>query len=188
MNTPSTEITLLLKRIRADEAGARDRLGELVYAELRRMASLKMRGERPGHTLTPTALANEAWLRLCGNDHSFENRSHFFAVAAGAMRRLLIDYARARKAGKRAGGVRIPFEDVVIAAPETDEQLLSLDEALTRLAEVDSRAARVVELHYFAGLTHREIADILAVTRRTVDRDWTMARAWLLAAIAGNEQ
>ena len=136
-----------------------------------------MRGERPDHTLTPTALANEAWLRLANCEEDFSNRSHFFAVAANAMRRVLVDHARARNAEKRGGGEVIRLEDIDPAAPSST--LPALDEALDALARTDPRAVRVVEMRYFSGLTHAEIAEVLNLDRRTVDRDWAFARAWL---------
>jgi RNA polymerase sigma factor (TIGR02999 family) len=165
--------------MRRGEDGAHERLTVLVYTELRRLAASKMRGERPDHTLTPTALAHEAWLRLADSEDDFSSRAHFFGVAANAMRRILVDHARARNAVKRGGGVVIRLEDIDIAAPESDNTLMALDEALDALFKKDPRAARVVEMRYFSGLAHTEIAEVLNVDRRTVDRDWAFARAWL---------
>jgi RNA polymerase sigma factor (TIGR02999 family) len=176
------DITALLHAAGAGDDRAREQVAELIYAELRRVASNRMRAERPNHTLSPTALANEAWLKLCDIDDIYVDRAHFLAVAANAMRRVLIDYARSRNAGKRRAGIVVKMEDIDadIAAPGADEHLTALDEALSRLAEFDPRAAKVVELRYFGGLTHSEIAELLCVDRRTVDRDWAAARAWLL--------
>jgi RNA polymerase sigma factor (TIGR02999 family) len=141
-----------------------------------------MRFERSGHTLTPTALANEAWLRISSEiaDSNIEDRRHFFRLAALAMRRILVDHARARLSSKRNGAsVPLDLETVEVAAPEADQLTITVDEALERLAAVKPRVARVVELRFFVGLTHEEIGAVLGLERRTVDRDWAMARAWL---------
>jgi RNA polymerase sigma-70 factor (ECF subfamily) len=171
------DVTLMLRRLREGESDAAHRLADLVYAELRRLAASRMQRERPDHTLSPTALANEAWLRLRDLECDIKDRQHFFAIAATAMRRLLVDYARSRRSAKR--GVRADFVSEGIALPGADEKILAINEALDRLAARNARAARVVELRHFAGLTHQEIAGILSVERRTVDRDWTFAKAWL---------
>jgi RNA polymerase sigma factor (TIGR02999 family) len=177
------EITGLLKQLRGGDLSVKQRLAELVYAELRRLASALMQNERIGHTLSPTALTHEVWIRLSSGNNNFRDRNHFRAVAATSMRRLLIDYARARLTIKRDCGSRVPLGLIDIAMPESDERLLAIDEALTRFASLNSRAAQVVELRYFAGLEQKEIAEILNVTRRTVDRDWALARAWLFQEI-----
>jgi RNA polymerase sigma factor (TIGR02999 family) len=180
------EITVLLRAARAGDEPARQRLAEVIYAELRKIASMRMRSERGDHTLTPTALANEAWVKLCDIDEAYADRTHFFAVAANVMRRVLIDYARSRNAAKRRSDLLQKIDDLNfdIAAPEGAEQLTALDDALSRLEEFDRRAAKVVELRYFGGLTHTEIAEVLQVDRRTVDRDWAAARAWLFDRLA----
>jgi RNA polymerase sigma factor (TIGR02999 family) len=170
--------------IRAGEANAQDRLAELIYTELRRLAASKMRWERPDHTLSPTGLANEAWLRLADSVEDFANRSHFFGVAANVMRRILVEHARARRASKRGGRDVIRLQDVDPAAPEKDYALLALDEALETLSNINARAVRVVEMRYFGGLTHSHIAEVLNLDRRTVDRDWAFARAWLFDRLA----
>lgn len=181
------QVTQLLRRMKTGESEAKSALGELIYGELRRIAAAKMWGERPDHTLTPTALANEAWLRLGDLDGGFENRSHFLAVASNAMRRVLIDHARSRSAAKRSGGMELDIEKIDIAAPESDEQLIELDNALADLAQIDPRAASVIEMRYFGGLTHEQIAQLHGVQRRTIDRDWKMARAWLLDRLSNNK-
>ena len=141
--------TVLLRKVRAGEGDAAGRLADLVYTELRRIAASRMAGERPGHTLTPTALANEAWLRLRELRHDVNDRNHFFAIAATAMRRLLIEHARARNAAKRERGVAVPVEEIDIAAPQADGQIIALNDALDRLSKVNARAAKVVEFRYF---------------------------------------
>ncbi len=184
MNEPG-EVTRLLRQVRAGEHNAEQRLAEIIYGELRRIAAAKLRGERPNHTLTPTALANDAWMKLRDSEERFEDRQHFLAIAANAMRRMLIDYARARSAAKRSGGVLVNIDEIDIASPESDSELIALDEALEHLSKVNARAAKVVELQYFGGLSQQEIADLLRVDRRTVVRDWAMARAWLYREISG---
>ena len=182
------EVTMLLQKVRSGDPHAQDRLISLIYGELRRLAGHRMRAERDGHTLTPTALVHEAWLRLCDCRGDFANRSHFFAIAANAMRRILVDHARAKKAIRRGGGQFVPLNDIDIAAPQAEETLVALDEALDKLAEMDARAARVVELRYFSGLKQQEIAEVLQLDRRTIDRDWAMARAWLFGQVTGENQ
>jgi RNA polymerase sigma factor (TIGR02999 family) len=179
-NREESEVTLLLRRFSLGEKEVESRLFDLIYAELRRIAAARMQAERPSHTLSPTALVHEAYIKLANTDESFENRSHFLAVAARAMRNILVDHARARHAHKR-GGLSDPvaLEGLDVPAPENDEELIGLDDALNRLAGMSPRQAKVVELRYFAGLTETEVASILGVTRRTVNRDWSMARAWL---------
>jgi RNA polymerase sigma factor (TIGR02999 family) len=153
-----------------------------VYAELRTIARTKMAGERPGHTLQPTALVHEAWLRL--GDQRFANRAHFFSAAAEAMRRILIDSARRRAAARNGGGaVRVNLDDAEIAAPAKDEEMLAIHDRLDALAEHDGRKAELVKLRYFAGLTIQEAADVLGISAPTAKRDWTYARAWLFRAM-----
>jgi len=181
MESDPGDVTVLLRQVRGGVEGAEDRLANLVYRELRRVAAAKLRSERQAHTLTPTALANEAWVRFGPEipKQDLENRRHFFGIAVTAMRRVLIEHARARHATKRGGAVEsLDLDAVDIAAP-SDEHLLAVDDALTRLAAIMSRPARVVELRFFGGFTHSEIADILDVERRTVDRDWAFAKVWL---------
>jgi RNA polymerase sigma factor (TIGR02999 family) len=171
-------VTALLLAWRAGDQTALDRLMSLVHDELHRLAQRCMRGERPDHTLQATALVNEAYLRLADADVDWKDRAHFFAVAATAMRRILVDYARSRGRKKRAG-VMISLEESVLIAPDREAELLAIDDALTRLAGHDERAAQVVELHYFGGLTYDEIAEARGISAATVDRDLRFAKAWL---------
>ena len=179
---PSHQITAWLDDWRRGNTQASERLADAVHAELRQIAARFLRHERDGHTLEPHALVNELWVRLMGGEPvPYQNRSHFFAIAAQTMRRILIDYARARVAGKR-GGVQ---QQVSLSAidgwnPVAHYQdMLVLDQALSRLARADPRAARVVELRFFSGLQEDEVAEVLGVSVITVKRDWKVARAWL---------
>jgi RNA polymerase sigma factor (TIGR02999 family) len=168
--------------------GADDRLMEAVYPELCRLATRFLAGERSSHTLDPNALVHELWIRMtAGETVTFEDRSHFFALAARAMRRILIDHARARAAGKRGGDRgRVSLSAVDGVVPEAyDADLLSLHASLSELERADPRAARVVELRFFGGLDGAEIARVLGVSEITVKRDWRAARAWLLASLSG---
>ena len=180
------DITLLLKRMQDGDGDARTRLITLVYPELRRMAARRMRGEQPGHTLQPTALVHEAFLRLAGTtDIVWENRAHFFALAAEVMRNVLVDSARRRRAAKRGSGARAAsldeWDGEVYDRPDL---ILDVDRLLERLRAMDARQAQVVEMRFFAGLTEREIADALAISERTIKRDWSMARAWMRKELA----
>ncbi len=157
-----------------------------MYDELRKLAAHKLAQETPGQTLEPTALVHEAYLKLVGQTPArpYQDRAHFFAAAAMAMRRILIDVARRKQTQKRGGGAgRKPLED--LAAPEADEELLALDEALAKLAEQDPQKARLVELRYFAGLTGEQAAQVLGISPTTADRHWAYARAWLQAEVRG---
>ncbi len=179
---PPGAVTQLLARVGSGDSGAVSSLFDLLYRELRVLAISAMRSERGNHTLQPTALIHEAFLRLADNTASIENRRHFFGIAATAMRRILVEHARARHAVKRGGHApRVNIDDVAVAAPTALDpvDLEALDAALTQLATFDPRQARVVELRYFAGLTVEEAADVLDASPRTVKRDWQMARAWL---------
>lgn len=180
-------VTALLTRIRDGDELAFDELLPMVYAELRAMARHRMRGERPEHTLQPTELVHDAYLRLLGEGTAWADRRHFFAAAARAMRQLLIEHARARSRQKRSGNKRHTTldEHAVFASDHSRTDLLALDEAMNRLAAVDERKARVVELLYFGGFTAEEAAEVVDVTSRTVERDWQYARAWLLRAMSG---
>jgi len=184
------EITAVLERMASGEERAREELWGLVYDELRRIARSQMSRERPGQTLEPTALVHEAYLRLMrGADPGWENRAHFFSVAAEAMRRILIDRARRRLAQRRGGGARrVEIDLVEIGAPTSPEQYLELDEALTRLEGRDPQRAHVVKLRFFAGLTEDEAASALGVSPRTARRLWSGARAWLHRELARSGQ
>jgi RNA polymerase sigma factor (TIGR02999 family) len=182
----SGDITLLLQRAASGDARATERLADAVYAELRRIAGALMAHERRDHTLQPTVLAGEAYLNLVEQrDRNWQNRAHFFAVAAQAMRRLLVDYGRRRQTLKRGAGA---VEHVDVDPPAADsarpfEELLAVNEVLDRLGAIDPRQARIVELRYFGGLTEVETAEVLKISTRTVKRDWTVARAWLYAEL-----
>lgn len=183
-----TTVTQLLAAWRAGDAGHVDRLLPLVYAELHQLAQRQMRGERPGHTLQATALVHEAFLRLSGADVPWQDRVHFFALAANTMRRVLVDHAKARRRGKRGGGAaHLPLEEALHVGAAPSDDVEALDEALERLAARDPRKARVVELHYFAGLNYDEIAEALSISAATVDRDLRFAKAWLFADLRGPE-
>jgi RNA polymerase sigma-70 factor, ECF subfamily len=181
----TNDVTQLIERCREGDATAFDALLEAVYGELRRLAAYHMRDARPGHTLQPTALVHEAYLKLVrGADGSWKDRAHFFAAAAQAMRHILVDHARARATDKRAGDApRVPLDEAVEAAVSDDVDLVALHEALDRLSAVDPEAGRIVELRYFGGLTVPEVAEVLGVSRATVEREWAAARAWLRAEL-----
>jgi RNA polymerase sigma-70 factor, ECF subfamily len=180
------EVTELLKKLKDGNPDASSELIVLVYEELRRLGAHYMRQERPDHTLQSTALVHEAYMRLVEKPEGFNNRAHFFAVAAQAMRHILVDHARARQAGKRGGADKqqVELKDALAVTTEDPEMMLALDQALTRLAEFDQRKARVVELIYFAGLKREEVAAILEIAPETVTRDWNHARAWLHSQLA----
>ncbi|HXO37243.1 MAG TPA: sigma-70 family RNA polymerase sigma factor [Candidatus Acidoferrum sp.] len=182
MAGPSHEqITGLLLRWSQGDERALDALTPIVYPDLRRLAAYLLKGERREHTLQPTALVNEAYIKLNGAAGTpWQNRAHFIAVAARAMREILVDYARRRKRQKHGGGATIiPLDEALNFAPEKASEFLVLDEALVRLAKEHPRNARVVELRYFGGLTNEEIAEVLQVASNTVIRDWNFAKAWL---------
>jgi RNA polymerase sigma factor (TIGR02999 family) len=181
------EVTNLLVRFREGDRQAEAQLIPLIYGELRRLASGYLNRERGDHTLQPTALVHEAFLRLVSEGQPpWQNRAHFFGVAARLMRQILVDYARRRRSLKRGGSCeRIDLEEkFLVYSPEKSAELLALDEALDRLASQDERQARIVEMKYFVGLDIEEIAQVLGTSPRTVKRDWTMARAWLHQEVA----
>jgi RNA polymerase sigma factor (TIGR02999 family) len=179
------EITRLLGALKRGDAHAQSRLMSLVYGEFHARAAHYMRSERPDHSLQPTELVNEAYLRMMQDRAiDFQSRAHFFATASIAMRRVLVDHARSRAAAKRPGGkARVDFNDFMAADSPRLEQMLILDEALTRLSEMDPRQARLVEMIYFGGLSQEEAATVLGISVRTVKRDWASARAWLQAEL-----
>lgn len=179
-------VTRLLAAWRGGDEEALSRLIPLVYAELRRVASARLRHEAPNHTLQTTALVHEAYVRLVGLERmTLRDRTHFFAMAARLMREILVDHARRRDARKRGGGLTVlGLEDVAAGAESAIVDVLALDEALTELSALDERLCRVVELRYFAGLNIAETADALDVSSATVERDWTVSKAWLLQRLS----
>lgn len=180
-----SEATIMLAAIEAGDPNAADRLLVLVYDELRRVAASKLAQEAPGQTLQPTALVHEAWLRLVGDHNpSFKDRAHFFRASAEAMRHILIDRARRKKTQRHGAGYhRVDFEEVDLAAPLADEQLLAVNEALDKLALEHPVQAELVKLRYFAGLTNEEVSDVLDISVSTAKNYWTFSRAWLLNEI-----
>jgi RNA polymerase sigma-70 factor, ECF subfamily len=184
MNAPplsQQRVSELLGKWSEGDQAALAELTPLVYEELRRLAHREMGGERPGHTLQTTALVNEAYLRLADQKNPrWQNRAHFFAVAARAMRRILVNYARSQRAQKRGGGAaKVDLEEAALASPEESKEIIDLHEALEKLATFDSRKAEVVELKYFGGLNYEEMAEVLKISPVTVRRDWRFAKAWL---------
>jgi RNA polymerase sigma factor (TIGR02999 family) len=182
-----SDITLMLQAIDRGEAKAAEELLPLVYNELRKLAAVRMAQEAAGHTLQPTALVHEAWLRLAGNRRqAWQNRAHFFGAAAEAMRRILIERARRKSRLKRGSGAAVlDIAELDVAEAMPDDKVLLVDEALERFKAEDPAKARVVALKFFGGLTDREVAEIMGVTERTVRRQWTYAKAWLFQSIAG---
>lgn len=174
-------ITVLLRRAAAGDLHAESDLLQALYGELHRLARLHMRGERPGHTLQPTALVHEAYCRLMrGADGAWQDRQHFLNVASNVMRRVLVDYARRRATDKRGNGMFAnELRDVGMALSHSPELILAVDAALAQLAAINARQARIVQMRFFAGLTEGEIAAVLGISSRTVKRDWNAAKAWL---------
>src|SRR5437588_9408165 len=184
MDEPSVSphrVTQLLQQWSHGDDSALAELTPLVYEELRRLAHHYMEGERPDHTLQTTALVNEAYLRLADQTNpNWQSRAHFFAVAARAMRQILVSYARSNRAQKRGGGgARIELDEAAIMSPEQSNEIVDVHEALERLATLDERKAQVVELKFFGGLNYEEIAEVLKISTITVRRDWVFAKAWL---------
>ena len=181
MSDSRGEVTALLGELRLGRKDALERLMPLVYKELRRVAGRCMRDERPGHTLQPTALVHEAFLRLVDQDHAdWQNRAQFVGVAGQLMRRLLVDHARGRRAQKR--GIPVTLNEEICnraAGADQTEEILAVDEVLARPAELDPQQARIVELRYFGGLSVEETAEAMAISPRTVKRDWAMAKGWM---------
>ena len=182
MPEASGDVTRLLGQLRAGKQDAADQLVPLIYDELRRIAGAQMRRERPDHTLQTTAVVHEAYMRLAGEQEvPWQNRAHFFAIAAQTMRRVLLDYARQRHAGKRGGeGARkVEIDAELLMGDNRIEDIIALDEILERLSEMDPQQGRIVELRFFAGLNVEETAEVMGISARTVKREWRSAKAWL---------
>ncbi len=183
------ELTQVLDAIDGGDNAAADRIMPLVYDDMRALAGDYMKHESPGHTLQPTALVNEAFLKLVGQQRAeWKGRTHFFAVGAEAMRRILVDHARAKKRAKRGGDrERIELTEGCHVSSYRGVDLLEVDETLTKLAKLDTRQAKIVELRFFGGLTVAEVAEVLGVSKRTVEAEWTMVRAWLRRELADED-
>lgn len=186
----SPKVTELLRAWSDGDKAALDQLIPVVYDELRRQASRYLRRERPGHTLQTTGLVNEAYLRLVDQKKvRWQNRAHFFGIAAQLMRRILVDHARTKHRAKRGGSaLRISINDAVVKTKQRDLDLVALDEALNHLAKLDPQQSRVVELRFFSGLNVEETAEVLGISPATVKRNWSVAKAWLHREISGNQQ
>jgi len=184
------DLTLLLHDWHRGDQAALDRIIPRVYSELRRLAHIYMVREQPGHILQTTALINEAFLRLTEADKvDWQNRAHFFAISASLMRRVLVEFARARDSRKRgADSPQISFDESFMVSPANDPDLIAIDDALNSLAQVDARQAKVVELRFFGGLSEEETAEVLGVSRLTVIRDWKSAKLWLLHELKHQEE
>jgi len=182
------DVTRILEAVQQGDPNAADKLLPLVYEELRRLAAHKMANQAPGHTLQPTALVHEAWLRLIGNQEAqFVGRAHFFAAAAEAMRHILIDSARRKRAMRHGGGqVRVDIQNLEIAAPADDDELLAIHEVLDKLATEEPQKAELTKLRYFVGMTFEEAAEVLGISVATAKRHWAYARAWLYEEIRAN--
>jgi RNA polymerase sigma factor (TIGR02999 family) len=190
MDTPSVSqqrVTELLVQWSHGDDAALAELTPLVYEELRRVAHRHLSGQRPDHTLQTTALVNEAYLRLADQTNPrWQNRAHFFAVSARAMRQILVSYARSQQAQKRGGGAfKVDLDEVALVSPEESKEIVELHEALEQLSALDSRKAQVVELKYFGGLKYDEIAEVLKISRITARRDWEFAKVWLYTELRG---
>lgn len=181
ISLPMSDVTRILSAIENGDPQAADELLPLVYEELRKLATMRMARETPGHTLQPTALVHEAWLRLVGNKKTqWDGRAHFFGAAAEAMRRILVDRARRKNAIRHgAGQQRVDLQDANLAAPDDNEQLLAVNDALEKLAAQDKAKAELVKLRYFTGMTLEEAARILGISEPTAKRQWAFAKAWL---------
>jgi RNA polymerase sigma factor (TIGR02999 family) len=185
VSDPDHEVSELLRAWGSGDLDARDRLLPLVYRELRRRAAAYLRRERANHTLQPTALVHEAYLRLVGQRAPWQNRAHFFAAASQMMRRVLVDRARGRRVAKRSGRwARVSLDEGAMAARPVDVDVLDLDDALKQLAAFDARKSQIAEMRFFGGLSVEETAEALGVSRATVERDWKAARAWLFKTLS----
>ncbi len=188
MATPEpSPITKIVNDITAGDRGAAERLFPALYDAFRDLAARYLKGERAGHTLSPTALVHEAYLKLVDQTRvNWQGKTHFFAVGAQVMRRILVDHARTKRRLKRGGGrARIELDENVALSPDRDEDLLAVDEALTKLARVDPRQAAIVELRFFGGLSVAEVAQVLGLSKRTIEGEWTSVRAWLRRELSG---
>ncbi len=186
MDGSAGEVTRLLNQLDGRNHEATPRLFELLYGELRKLAQYYLNCERPDHTLQATGLVHEAYMRLVGGDPHFRNRTHFFAIASSAMRRVLVDQARAKHAAKRPNPQqRVDFEEAPMLFNENFDEIIALDQALERLSKLDAPQARIVELRYFGGLTAEETAAALGISVSSVNRDWIVAKAWLHAELSG---
>ena len=183
--TASNKVTELLRKWREGDRAALDLLMPLVYEELRRVAHNYLQRERSNHTLQSTAIVHEAYLRLVEGAVEFQNREHFFAVAAQLMRQILVDYARRHGSLKRDGGYKLALEEA-LKLPSKDVELVDLDEALNELARMDARQGRIVELRFFGGLSVKETAEVLKVSEETIRRDWNLAKSWLRAELTSH--
>jgi RNA polymerase sigma factor (TIGR02999 family) len=185
MDAAGADVTQLLQQWSNGQERALDRLLPKIHDELRTLAASYLRRERPDHTLQPTALVNEAFLKLVDQRAvKWQNRAHFFGIAAQAMRRILVDHARAHAANKRGGALRrVPLDDAMMIAGVADVDLLALDQALTRLAAMDPQQSRIVELRFFGGLTTEETAEVMHISPATIGREWRVAKAWLSAEL-----
>jgi len=186
-DTDAFDIAKLLEEIARGEDDAVEKLMPLVYDRLRFLAKKLLRHESPAHTLQPTALVNEAYVRMVGQrEVGWQGKTHFFAIGAKMMRRILVDHARRKLSQKRGGGLhRIDLADELCISKRNNEDILAIEDALEKLAELDARHAKIVELRFYAGLTVGEVAEVLGVSKRTVEADWTMLRAWLRRELAG---
>lgn len=179
MSSPAA-VTILLQQWSEGNQEALDQLMPVVYGQLRKLAAYSLRGERPGHTLRATELVHEAYLKLVDSEIPWQNRAHFYAVAANVLRHILVDHAKAKQREKRgAGAEKIPLDEAVLIGPEAPSEVVDLDEALTRLAVNDKRKSQIVELTFFGGMTHEEIAAVMSISPKTVQRELRVAKAWL---------
>ncbi len=179
--TDSSQATQLVNELASGDQKAAERLFAILYDDFRKLATRYLKGERRGHTLSPTALVHEAYMKLIDQTRAhWQGKTHFFAVGAQAMRRILVDHARSRQRVKRGGGrLRIELDEALTLSPGRDEDLLAVDEALAKLTKVDPRQATIVELRFFGGLNVAEVAEAIGVSKRTVEAEWTAVRAWL---------
>ncbi|MBN1491264.1 MAG: sigma-70 family RNA polymerase sigma factor [Phycisphaerae bacterium] len=186
--TDLAQITKAMDKLAAGDRSAAEQLFALLYDSFRDLAARYLKSEKPGHTLSPTALVHEAYLKLVDQSRvDWQGRTHFLAVGAQAMRRILVDHARGRKRAKRGGGrIRIQLAEGLALSVQRDEDVLAVDEALAKLAKLDSRQATIVELRFFGGLSVAEVAEFLGLSKRTIEGEWTIARAWLRRELGGD--